>query len=555
MLTKCIGKVRKFNTSGLSLLVVVYLVLTSHSVIAQTCNCNVTISKAAMYDGKALGYKPGQTICVAAGNYSYLYFKNIVGSATQPIKIVNCGGLVTVGTETGTNGIQFYDSKYVKLTGSGDSRYKYGIQLTKTPSGASGVNVTGFSSNFEIERVEVSSTGFAGIMIKMDPTCDPATWRGNFAMYNIKIHDNYIHDTYGEGMYIGNSFWNSGITKTCDGVTKVVYPHNIYGLAIYNNLVERTGAEGIQYACAPDYQVYNNVINHAGISPFQQYQNNGIQASGGSAGRLYNNTVRYVGGNGIIFVGHSGKNLIYNNLVTDVGGYGLFCDNRAGTPSGNPLIVTNNTFVNSVLDGLCFYNKLDQTTMTNNAVIQAGTGKLVKLITGYQITQSANYYASSLSTALTTSIVDANYRPLKGSPLVDKGILNTYCTMTTDLAGNGRPKGTAIDIGAYEFQPVAGAREGVELSGLTAGLETTVREISSSPSPCVDELFLRLTNSDLAISEVSIYSIDGQRVNHVIPATPVNEVRVETGTLPTGIYVYQVVTPDLKLLKGRFIKK
>ncbi|WP_245877840.1 right-handed parallel beta-helix repeat-containing protein [Spirosoma fluviale] len=508
-----------------------------------------------MYDGKALGYKPGQTICIAAGNYSYLYFKNIVGSATQPIKIINCGGLVTIGTSTGTNGIQFYDSKFVKLTGSGDSRYKYGINLNKTPSGASGINVTGFSSDFEIERVEVSGTGFAGIMIKMDPTCNPATWRGNFSMYNIKVHDNYVHDTYGEGMYIGNSFWNSGITKTCDGVSKVVYPHNIYGLAIYNNLVERTGAEGIQYACAPDYQVYNNVINYAGISPFQQYQNNGIQASGGSSGQLYNNIVRNVGGNGIIFVGHSGKNTIYNNLVTDVGGYGLFCDNRAGTPSGNPLIVTNNTFIKSAQDGLCFYNKLDKTTVTNNAVIQAGTGKIIKLITGYQITQSTNYYGSSLSTALTTNVFDINYRPQKGSPLVDKGVLNTSCTLTTDLAGNGRPKGMAIDIGAYEFQPVAGAREGAELRGLTEGLETTVREISSSPSPCVDEIVLRLTNPDLTMSEVSIYSIDGQRVNHIIPATPANEVRVETAMLPTGLYVYQVITPDLKLLKGRFIKK
>ncbi|SOD93122.1 right-handed parallel beta-helix repeat-containing protein [Spirosoma fluviale] len=528
------------------------LVVTSfYHTFAQSCDCDITISKAAMYDGKALGYKPGQTICIAAGNYPYLYFKNIVGSSGKPIKFINCDGRVTVGTSSGTNGIQFYDSKFVKLTGSGDSDYKYGIRLTKTPSGASGINVTGFSSDFEIERVEVSGTGFAGIMIKMDPTCNPATWRGNFSMYNIKVHDNYVHDTYGEGMYIGNSFWNSGITKNCDGESKVVYPHNIYGLAIYNNLVERTGAEGIQYGCAPDYRVYNNVVNYAGISPFATYQNNGIQASGGVAGRLYNNIVKNVSGNGIIILGHSGTNLIYNNLVTDIGGIGVFCDNRAGTPAGNSIIFTNNTIANTGKEGFALYNKLDRSTLANNAVIQSGVGKLLNTLPGVQVTQSANYYGASVSSALSDGVFDSSFNPLSGSPLVDKGITNNYWGVRTDLNGKGRPKGKGIDIGAYEFDPSPGARLGAEFSGIEVG----VRQVLSFPSPCINEVFLQLTNSELAISEATIYTVDGKPVTTIKPATTTSELRVETASLPTGLYVFKVVTSELNVLEGRFIKQ
>ena len=188
------------------------LIAIGGTTFAQSCNCDITIAKEGYYDGKALGYRPGQTICIAAGSYKSFFFKNFVGTAAQPIKLINCGGQVTVGSDLGQSGIQFYDSKFVKLTGSGDSRYKYGININRTPSGVSGIVVTSFSSDFEIDNVEVSNTGFAGIMIKYDPSCDPATWRGAFSMNNIKVHDTYVHDVAGEGMYIGNSFWNSGVS-------------------------------------------------------------------------------------------------------------------------------------------------------------------------------------------------------------------------------------------------------------------------------------------------------------------------------------------------------
>ncbi len=289
-------------------------------------------------------------------------------------------------------------------------------------------------------------------MIKYDPTCDPATWRGAFAMYNIKVHDNYVHDTGGEGLYIGNSFWNSGMVRNCNGVDQTVYPHTIYGLSIYNNLIERSGCEGIQYGCAPDAQVYNNKVNSAGASPFAAYQDNGIQVGGGSSGRLYNNIVQNAPGAGVIIVGHSGTTLVYNNLVTDVGGPGVFCDNRPNALLNNNVVFANNTISNCGQDGFRLYNKTDATTLTNNLVIQAKSGKLLATMTGMVVNQQANYYQSLLSQALTSNLVSSSYTLLSGSPLIDKGVVNPYCDITYDLDGKPRLQGAGMDIGAYEYQ-------------------------------------------------------------------------------------------------------
>ena len=535
------------------LVLLILSVILVGNTFAQSCNCDITITKEGGYDGKYLGYKAGQTICIQSGSYKYFYFKNIVGTAAQPIKIINCGGEVIVGTDAGQGGIQFYDSKFVKLTGSGDGRYKYGIRLTKTPVG-SGLVVTGFSSDFEIERTDVSGTNFAGIMIKTDPNCDPATWRGAFAMYNIKVHGNYVHDTVGEGMYIGNSFWNTGMAITCQGVSKTVFPHAIYGLQIYNNITERTGAEGIQYACAPNSQVYNNVVKFAGIAPFALYQNNGIQGSGGVSGRLSNNIIQHVAGNGIVLLGHSGTNLVYNNLITDVGGIGVFCDNRPNTPSGSSVVLTNNTVSTCGSDGFRLYNDLDITTLTNNVVIQAGTGKMMVAAPGVRVNQQANHYQLSLHNALGNKVIDSDYKPLAGSPLVDKGIVNKNVAITYDLTGKPRPQGAGMDIGAYELQ-TSGGRLGANGEEITDGAETDLLRIFSFPSPCTNELSVRLNNNDAAIAEVKIYTIQGTQLGYTVPEQPAQEVRLQTHDLPVGEYIYRVVTTDAKTLSGRFIKQ
>jgi hypothetical protein len=151
--------------------------------IAETCSlCKYVVpDNLNTIDGAKLGFKPGDVICLSsAKKYTTtpLRFINIVGSATNPIIITNCGGPVSVSVPTNlTYVIKFEKSKYFRLTG-GNTNGTYGIKL----AGAKTVGVTldQLSTNFEVDHIEVSNVGFAGIMAKTDPSCDNATIRGNF---------------------------------------------------------------------------------------------------------------------------------------------------------------------------------------------------------------------------------------------------------------------------------------------------------------------------------------------------------------------------------------
>src|SRR5690606_11465482 len=90
---------------------------------------------------------------------------------------------------------------------------------------------------------------------------DKSPERPNFTMYDIKLHDNYIHDITGEGIYLGNSFY-TGTSNYC-GQTQ--YPHEVRGVRIYNNRMENTGWESIQVGAAvQDVEIYNNIVYYYG---------------------------------------------------------------------------------------------------------------------------------------------------------------------------------------------------------------------------------------------------------------------------------------------------
>jgi hypothetical protein len=179
------------------------------SIMAQ-CGCTFTLKSTHPvrneFDPSDMpGLKPGDVICLETGNWVSMLFTDIVGAPGNPIIIQNCGGLVDISGDF--VGMQFAGSQYIKVTGTGDDNEDYGILVSSiTNNGTNGIAILGKSSDIEIEHVEVSNTqtGGSGISAKTDPDCaDTMTWRQNFVMKNILIHDNYIHDVGNEGLYIG----------------------------------------------------------------------------------------------------------------------------------------------------------------------------------------------------------------------------------------------------------------------------------------------------------------------------------------------------------------
>lgn len=535
-----------------------------------TCNCDYMINQAGMYRLSAV--QPGQTVCIQSGHYEWLRFFDLLGAPGNPIRVVNYGGQVTIGGTAYYAGLQFFTCRYFAVTGNGDAQYPYGIKITQTGTNATAVNVGGKSSDCEIMGIEVAQAGFAGIMVKTDPTCDPSTWRNAFTMNNVNIHHNYVHDVMGEGFYLGSSFWN-GQTISCNGASQTVYPHAIMGLSVHHNIAERTGAEGLQYACAPDAQVHHNTVRQTGQAPFAAYQNNGIQIGSGGGGSCYANIIQQVPASGLIIIGHLGNNLIYNNVISDVGENGIFCDDREGSLPNTYTAFVNNTLVRCGRDGFKLYNQNNTITIDNNVVIGIGQYcKYVSLGQGAAVSPRNNFMSNDINSALFVNPTASDFHLLAGSPLIDAGLDVSSWTITTDAADQPRPQNGTYDIGAYELASTTGtlsdrivvSRTGTCLSFSLTNTNSIVlipeptdegaknQSLSIYPSPATDFVSIRLSTSE-PIVKVMIYNAQGQRVRaKLIRIGDVN--RLDIKGLAAGIYLVRLRTGD-NWHTGRFVKQ
>lgn len=404
-------------------------------------------------DGLLLDLKPGSIIGLDANiPYGSLTFKNIIGTSDQRIVIRNCGGTARInGTGTG-HSIKTSNSKYFRITG-GDDNGTYGIIIT---GGHMGLNLGGFSTNFEIDHLEIGNSGFAGIMAKTDPSCDDATVRGNFLMKHVALHHNYIHDTGGEGIYAGNSFF-MGMNTPCG----VRLPHEIHYIRIYGNVIKNTGWEAIQLGCATKgASIHANTIENYGVAN-KQYQNNGVQIGAGTGGVFNNNLIRKGTGNGLIVMG-LGDNIIYNNVIDEAGNFGIFCDERYTPGPGFKFI--NNTIINPASDGIRIYAELvPMNVIVNNVIANPGSYSTYtdplspesafvnKLSDDVKIEMSNNYFTRETDSLKLVDLAKQNYRPQSTSPLIDKGAdISSYYNFNRDFYYKSRLDGTRYDIGAAE---------------------------------------------------------------------------------------------------------
>jgi hypothetical protein len=430
-------------------------VTTAAAVTGADCGCTYTVpANTNLTDGAVLGLKPGSVICLnAAIAYGNLLFRNLKGSATNPIIIKNCGGVANVNGTGKPYAMKTETSQYFHITGGTGSTY--GIKLT---SGSQGLTLDKLSTNFEVDHLDIGNSGFAGIMAKTDPSCDNATIRGNFVMRDVLLHDNYVHDTAGEGFYVGNSFYNAGVNTSCG----LRYPHAIEGLKIYNNIVKNSGWESIQVGSTPKgSEVYNNRIENYGAKNVL-YQNNGVQFGEGARGKLYGNYINGGKGSAINIIGN-GENFIHDNVIVNAGAFGIFCDER-DFPGTLGMQFINNTIINPVKDGIRIYTDLvPMNVVLNNIIVNPGsyttytyprTGNdaYVYLLSKTMKAQIANnYFTRDINAVKFVNPVAFNYALSSASPAVNKGFNIATYNIPVDFLKLPRLKGTAYDVGACEY--------------------------------------------------------------------------------------------------------
>lgn len=222
---------------------------------------------------------------IPAGNYKYIRLGNLPQrNASKKLVITNSGGQVKVGGQGhyylfvisgGSNWV--LSGRYDPVSQTGHASYpghrggafansqgKYGILIDDaySASGISGLSIGGGATRFELEYLEITRVGFAGIVAKTDNTASAV-------MEACKLHDLYIHDTLSEGMYIGS--------------TQAQPQHQIRDWEIWNNRILRSGTEALQLGqLGGNNHVHHNVIGPAAIdwrSAFQTYQDGNLQVS------------------------------------------------------------------------------------------------------------------------------------------------------------------------------------------------------------------------------------------------------------------------------------
>lgn len=290
-------------------------------------------------DGRnvASNFYYGKTLCIKAGNYSNgIGFYQVLGTSTQPVKIINCGGQVTA---QGGPVMRIDASRYIKLLGNGDPNHKYGIKLGPMTNDQSFLDLSAGTSDVEIAHIEIAGadantstlSGYAGIAFRTYPNCTKYQ-RHQFEIQNVKIHDNYIHNVGGEGFYVGQShhgwingagmtpgFKNVDCTASGGSANSTLIEADVNGAWIENNILENIGRDGIQVAGVinGNMLIANNIIKNWAAKG-EWGHNGGIMVNPGSKGIIRNNYLENPSsnknGDGLVHQG-IGDTQYINNII------------------------------------------------------------------------------------------------------------------------------------------------------------------------------------------------------------------------------------------------
>ena len=537
-------KSEKFRANFI-IVVILMLIVNIAPVVLYSQNTNSIIIKPDQLniDADVYSVKPGDTIYIESGFRKQLRLANFHGDASNYIVFINLGGEVIFENDN-QYGILIQNCSFFRLTGTGSTDSEYGIRILETRENASGMSINSLSTDFEIDHLEIANTGFAGIMAFSQPTSDKKANRGNFVQENTVIHDNYIHNTIGEGLYIGHSFYN-GITS--ENSTETLYPHDLKGVRIYKNRIEHTGWDGMQVGCATsDCEIFDNKISNYGEGMVVS-QHSGIQISGGTTGKCYNNEIENGSGHGISVFG-LGDNLVYNNLILNAGYnyfpedkskriYGIFCDDRS-TIAGKSFNFINNTIISPKSDGIRFYSTLSSNNkLYNNVIINPGSigdysdvsQSYIYLNKGVDVEASNNYCKKE---QLDSNMEDANsiYDFTgtldvfgKGKDVLDFGI-------SKDFFNETRPEFGQNDIGAFQFDSTIRAR---------FKQKTTVNNLY--PNPSIGSFVVENIENE-RIKKITITDINGMKIYENNSTDNTLIALNLDGNLKKGIYFVNVET-------------
>jgi hypothetical protein len=271
------------------------------------------------------------------------------------------------------------------------SDVKWGAKIV-----VSGPGITWFSkgSYVDIDGFQITGTGRHGILA---------------SGANLSMTNNYIHDLTVSGGCNGSG---GAAIDTYGPVGNVRIDRNIVRNIGYSYIGKCNTIQGIYIANANNI-VTNNIVSGVAMAGIQQWH-------GATASTIVNNTSFHNKIGILLGQGDAGtttgsaNNYVANNIAYDNVGYGII---EAGLMGGN------NRYANNLVARSGVAWKVKGTV--------TGSISSDPLFVNYQANGSGDYHVHS------------------GSPAIDRG--TSTKAPTIDFAGVARPRGAAVDIGAYEY--------------------------------------------------------------------------------------------------------
>lgn len=421
------------------------------------CGCDHEIAAGTQaVNGTALGVKPGETVCIMAGQYEFIRFTEIRGEEGNRVTIKNCGGAVEVRNLDRAYGIDFQGSSHhFHLTGTGDPATPYGFRVSapvRDPYPGIGLWFLDKSTDYEADHVEVYETGFAGVVAKTDPLCDGSADQGVFVQKNVHLHHMWVHDTGGEGFYVGST-QSDGQTITCNNAMEVRQPHFLEGIEIDHMLIEDTEWDGMQVGMAhEDCSVHDNVIRRVGTARVE-FQQQGYQNGTYSKCDFRRNLLTDGPQMGIIVLG-SYDSTFADNIIMRFGEDGIYA-NLNMTPGPVAYRMVHNTIGNYGGAAIrLFGDEVEGAVAWNNFIL--GTENAIAASNEVGFSEEGNVFVMSFGDAGFVDPDGDDFHLTNRSPARGAGIDHTGDGFDIDLEGKLRAK-----------PPSAGALEHTEDSPST----------------------------------------------------------------------------------------
>ena len=328
------------------------------------------------------------------------------GTQTAPVKTIaradalaSAGTIVHVAAGTYRVSAPSLDNAGIKTSKSGTStaRIKFVSDVkwgAKIIVSGTGITWDSRGSYVDIEGFDISGSGRHGILA---------------AGANLTMTNNFIHDLTISGGCNGSG---GAAIDTYGPVGGVVIDRNVVRNIGASMIGRCNTVQGIYIANANNV-VTNNLVSGVAMAGIQQWH-------GATASTIVNNTVFHTKDGILLGQGDAGtttgsaNNYVANNVVYDNTTYGIV---ELGKMAGN------NRYVNNLV--------AKSGTAMRVAGSVSGTISSDPLFVAYQANGTGNYRLSS------------------SSPAIDRG--TSTSAPRIDLMMVARPRGAAIDIGAYEF--------------------------------------------------------------------------------------------------------